>query len=524
MSEPSQSQRFTSRWALLLSVLGIAVGTGNIWRFPRIAAANAGEGGAGAFLVAWLVFLLAWSIPLIIAEYALGQRGRRGVVGTFASLAGGKAAWLGGFVAFVAAAIMCYYSVVAGWCAYYLATSTAGGLPVTSEAALASWEAFQGSLWPVLLHGGMMALGVLAVSGGVRGIERANKLLVPTLLVVVLIAVVRAVTLPGSGEGIAFLFTPDWGTLASPATWLEALTQNAWDTGAGWGLILTYAAYMRREDGVVRNAVLTGVGNNTVSLLAGTMIFGIVFAVLGAAGQSQGEILELMKNSGDRGTGLTFIWMPQLFSEMPLGRPLAILFFLGLSFAALSSLLSMIELSTRVVVDFGVDRKKAVAGVGVGAFLLGVPSALSGGVFGNQDFVWGVALMLSGAFIAYAVVRYGAARIRSEIAAPEDWRLPAIWDVWMRVAIPLQAAVLLGWWIYRTTTTDFAARWWDPSELYGTANVLLQWAVALGVLFALNRWMVRRLARTAPDADTPEARPPEASGEAAAGGDAFRTP
>ncbi|NNF58941.1 MAG: sodium-dependent transporter, partial [Rhodothermaceae bacterium] len=344
-ADGSSSARFTSRWGLILSVLGIAVGTGNIWRFPRIAASNAGDDGAGAFLVAWLVFLVVWSVPLIIAEYALGQRGRMGVVGTFARLAGPKFAWLGAFVAFVAAAIMCYYSVVAGWCAYFMASSALQGLPVTSEASLAAWDAFQASPWPIVLHGGMMALGVVAVRGGVSTIEKANKILVPTLLAIVLVAVVRAVTLPGAGEGVAYLFTPDWGTLRVPSVWLEALTQNAWDTGAGWGLILTYAAYMRKEDGVVRNAILTGVGNNTVSLLAGTMIFGIAFAVLGAQ-MTQPEILEVMQTSGERGTGLTFIWMPALFAEMPLGAPLAVLFFLALTFAALSSLISMIELST----------------------------------------------------------------------------------------------------------------------------------------------------------------------------------
>ena len=505
----SSTQRFSSRWGLLLSVLGIAVGTGNIWRFPRIAAANAGADGAGAFLVAWLVFLLAWSIPLIIAEYALGQRGRRGVVGSFATLAGGKVAWLGGFVAFVAAAIMCYYSVVAGWTAFYIAKSTFAGLPVTTEASLAGWNAFQGGLWPIVLHGLMMTLGVLAVSGGVRGIERANKLLVPTLLVIVVIAVVRAVTLPGAGAGIAYLFTPDWSTLASPAVWLEALTQNAWDTGAGWGLILTYAAYMRREDGVVRNAVLTGVGNNTVSLLAATMVFGIVFAVLGNQ-MPQGEILDLMKNSGERGTGMTFIWMPQLFAEMPFGRPLAVLFFVALAFAALSSLLSMIELSTRVFVDFGLDRKKAVLGVGVAGFALGVPSALSGSFFGNQDFVWGVALMLSGAFIALAVWRHGAARLREEVATPSDWTLPRVWDSWIQYAIPLQAVVLLGWWLYLATTADFTSRWWDPLEPYSAMSCLFQWGVVLVGLYLANGWMVRRLTRT-----DPEAVPisPEASGD-----------
>ncbi len=496
-SDPSSSARFTSRWGLILSVLGIAVGTGNIWRFPRIAASNAGEDGAGAFLVAWLVFLVAWSIPLIIAEYALGQRGRKGVVGTFAALAGPRVAWLGAFVAFVAAAIMCYYSVVAGWCAYYVASSALTGLPLTSEGSLAAWRAFQASPWPIVLHGAMMALGVLAVRGGVKTIERANTILVPTLLVIVVVAVVRALTLPGAGAGVAYLFTPDWSTLGSASVWLEALTQNAWDTGAGWGLILTYAAYMRKEDGVVRNAVLTGVGNNLVSLLAGTMIFGIAFAVLGPQ-MSQPEVLDVMRTSGERGTGLTFIWMPALFAEMPLGAPLAVLFFLALTFAALSSLISMIELSTRVVVDLGTPRTKAVVGVGVVAFLVGVPSALSDQFFGNQDFVWGVALMLSGAFIALAVIRYGAARLRDEVATESDWRLPRLWEGWIRFAIPLQAVVLLGWWLW-LAATDYSENWLDPFEPYSAATCLLQWGIALAALFALNKWMVRRLAATAPD-------------------------
>ena len=486
------SERFSSRWTLILSVLGIAVGTGNIWRFPRIAASNAGAEGAGAFLFAWLVFLVAWSIPLIVAEYALGQRGRAGVVGTFAKLAGPRFAWLGAFVAFVAAAIMCYYSVVAGWCAYYVTTSAISGLPTTSEASLQAWTEFQATPWPIVLHGLMMGLGVLAVRGGVRTIEKANAVLVPTLLVIVVVAVARALTLPGAGAGVAYLFTPDWSTLASASTWLEALTQNAWDTGAGWGLILTYAAYMRREDGVVRNAVLTGVGNNVVSLLAGTMVFGIAFAVLGAD-MPRADVLEVMQTSGERGTGLTFIWMPALFAEMPLGAPLAVLFFLALTFAALSSLISMIELSTRVAVDLGAPRAKAVLGVGVGAFVVGVPSALSDRFFGNQDFVWGVALMLSGAFIALAVWKHGAARLRQEIATPSDWRLPKIWDVWITVAVPIQAVVLLGWWLTLATTASFTNRWWDPTEPYSAMTCLVQWAAALGVFYLLNGWMVRRL-------------------------------
>lgn len=487
----ASAERFSSRWGLLISVLGIAVGTGNIWRFPRIVAQNGGDGGAGAFLVAWLVFLLVWSIPLIIAEYALGQKGRMGTIGTFSRLTEGKFAWMGAFVGFVATAIMFYYSVVAGWCVYYMGTSLFSGLPISVESAMATWDGFQGSSFPVVFHGLAMLLGAFACWQGVRSIERANKVLVPTLLVIVVIAVVRAVTLPGAGAGIAYLFTPDWSTLASPTTWLEALTQNAWDTGAGWGLILTYGAYMKKEHGVVRNAVLTGVGNNTISLLAATMVFGIVFAVLGQQ-MGTAEILATMRESGPASTGLTFIWMPQLFAEMQFGKVLAVLFFLALSFAALSSLISMIELTTRNLVDLGFNRTKAVVMAAGGGFLLGIPSAINTNFLANQDFVWGVALMLSGAFVAFAVLKYGVKQLRSDVATPNDWRLSGVWDVTIRWLVPVQAFVLLGWWLWRATTSDFAAQWYNPLEAYSAMTCLVQWGVVLVAFLLLNRWMAQR--------------------------------
>ncbi len=486
-------QRFSSRWALLLSVLGIAVGTGNIWRFPRIAAQNGGDDGAGAFLFAWLVFLVAWSIPLIIAEYALGQRGRQGVVGTFTRLAGERFAWMGAFVGFVATAIMFYYAVVAGWCFYYTTESLFAGLPLTTESAMATWDGFQSSPWPLFWHAAAMGLGALACRQGVRSIERVNQVLVPTLLVIVLVAVVRALTLPGAGAGLAYLFTPDWSQLSEPRLWLEALTQNAWDTGAGWGLILTYAAYMKKEHGVVRNAVLTGVGNNTVSLLAATMIFGTVFAVLGAE-MSRGEILDVMRTSGPASTGLTFIWMPQLFAQMAFGKVLAVGFFLALSFAALSSLISMIELASRALVDFGLPRGRAVGTVAGVGFVLGVPSALNLTFFANQDFVWGVALMISGAFVAFAVVRHGAARLRNDLATPGDWRLPALWDGVIRYLVPLEAVVLLVWWLGLAATVYAPDTWYNPFDAFSPMTCLVQWAVALVLFAALNRWMARRTA------------------------------
>jgi len=482
---------------LLLCVLGIAVGTGNIWRFPRIAAQNAGDDGAGAFLVAWLVFLFVWSVPLIIAEYVLGRKGRMGVVGTFAKIAGEKFAWMGAFVGFVATAIMFYYSVVAGWCVYYLIKMTIEPLPLSNAAAQGIWDGFQSGGFPVAFHAFAMALGAVVVWNGIRSIERANHVLIPALLLIVVISLARTLTLDGASEGIRFLFTPDWSTLLRPRIWLEALTQNAWDTGAGWGLILTYGAYMQRRHGIVKNALITGVGNNTVSLLAAIVIFGTVFAVLGAE-MSKAEVLDIMKTSGPAATGLTFIWMPQLFAKMPAGSVFAILFFLGLSFAAFSSLIAMIELSTRVLVDFGIARRQAILGVCITGFTLGIPSAINLEFFANQDFVWGVALIISGAFIAFAVIRHGATRLRKESidAEPEDWSAGPLWDTAICFVIPALAVMLLGWWLYQAGSVYAPDRWFDPLDPFSIMTCLVQWGIALAVFIMLNRWMVRRIART----------------------------
>lgn len=493
--EDNSGQFFSSRWGLLLSVLGIAVGTGNIWRFPRIAAQNGGDEGAGAFLVAWLSFLLLWSIPLIIAEYAMGRSGRMGTIGTFARIAGSKLAWMGGFVGLVATAIMFYYSVVAGWCLHYLSQTVLGTLPADAAQAKAGWDAFHAGGQPLLFHAMAMGFGGVAVFRGIRSIERVNRVLIPILLGIVVVSLLRAVTLEGAGEGIAYLFTPQWSQLSDPRVWLEALTQNAWDTGAGWGLILTYAACMRRQDGVVKNAFMTGVGNNLVSLMAAITVFGTVFAVLGAQ-MDRAEVLAVMRQSGPASTGLTFIWMPQLFAKMALGSVMAPLFFLGLSFAALSSLISMIELATRLMVDAGVPRPRAVLVVCGAGFGFGVPSALNLDVFANQDFVWGVGLIISGALIATALIVRGVSgfRIHHVDDTPGDWKGGAAWEWAIRVVVPVQAVALLIWWLFQSATSFAPDTWYDPFDPYSVASCLMQWGLVAAGLLVFNRAIVKRTA------------------------------
>jgi len=471
------SERFHSRWGLILATLGMAVGTGNIWRFPRIVASN----GGGSFLVAWVLFLFLWSVPLMIVEFSFGKRARRGAIGAFRHLAGDGAGWMGGWVALCATAIMFYYSVVAGWCLRYFVASIRGELRGGDSESF--WSGFAGSHEAFFTHAAALTIAVAVVWFGVRGIERVAKLLIPLLAFLVIVLAVRAVTLPGAAAGLEFLFRPEWSALADVNIWLQALTQNAWDTGAGWGLILTYAIYMRSREDVPLNAFLIGLGNNAMSLLAGIMVLCTVFAINpGARDQIVGAGNE----------GLTFIWMPRLFEQMPAGGFFMSFFFLALSFAALTSLISMIELVTRLLIDAGLTRHKALGLVVLGGLWFGAPSALSLDFLHNQDWVWGVGLMLSGLFFAIAARRFGVERLRREVVNGEgsDLKVGRWWSFLVGVVVPVEAVILMVWWLWEARSWD-PEGWLHPFRAETVGTVLLQWLVALTLLFFLNRWMGR---------------------------------
>lgn len=484
--DKSTDQRFSSRLGLILSALGIAVGTGNIWRFPRIAAQSGGDTGAGAFLIAWVCFLFLWSIPLIIAEYASGRKHRSGVLSTFLKSMGRRFTWIGGFVSFVPVAITFFYSVVVGWCIYYFVYMAFHPLPQNFDSAVMIWNRYQSSLWPLLTHLSAVCFGALSIWKGISSIEKVNKILIPSLLIIIIICVIRAVTLPGAVDGLIYLFKPDLKQLGNPRTWLDALTQNAWDTGAGWGLFLTYAAYMKKEKGLVSNAFLTGIGNNTVSLLAGIMVFGTVFAVLKhEMGMSDPQVLEIMKSSGPASTGLTFIWMPQLFEKMFGGGILSVLFFLGLTFAGFSSLIAMLELPARVMVDAGIKRKRSIVVIMIMVFLCGIPSARSLDFLSNQDFVWGVGLMISGALIAGMIITQGADEVRTEInSVAGDKRLGRWWTIVISWFIPAAAVVLLVWWLAQTFVPG---EWFNPFTQFSFMTCVAQWGIVLLLLIIFNK-------------------------------------
>ncbi|MFQ6617291.1 MAG: sodium-dependent transporter [Fidelibacterota bacterium] len=479
-----EKEYFTSRWSLILSVLGMAIGAGNIWRFPRLAAQN----GGGSFLIPWLLFLFLWSIPLIIAEFGIGKYTRAGVVGAFGKLVGRRFTWMGSFVGFCTMGIMFYYSVVMGWSLKYFVQALTGGLSGIDHGQF--WESYTSSYYgPIFYHFLSILIGGYVIYRGVvRGIERANKILIPLLFLLLIMAAIRAITLPNAIMGLNYLFSIDKSELLDYHTWLEALSQSAWSTGAGWGLILTYAVYMKRREDIVLNSFLTGLGNNSASLIAGMAVIPTVFALSASVEEAYAAL-------GSGNTGLTFIAIPHLFQRMPLSRVFSSLFFLALTFAALSSLISMIELATRIFMDAGISRHRAIFIVGSGGFLLGIPSAMFMGFFNNQDWTWGLGLLLSGFFVALAANKFGIREFRDRIVNTEgnDMNVGRWYDFIIKYLVPIEFMVLIGWWFWQSITVFDREGWWNPFHTYSIGTCIFQWGIALALFIAFNRAISKRM-------------------------------
>lgn len=373
-AELSRAQ-WGTRFGFLMAMLGAMVGAGNIWRFPYIT----GQEGGGAFILAYLVLLVILAIPGLIAEVALGRYTRNGVIGAFRKIVNSKGLiGLGVVVLLVNVALMSYYSPVVGWTLYYavhslLLTFTSGGF-----APEAFWDAFRASaFWSIGTHTAVMLLvgGVLYL-GIRRGIERFVIYAVPGLIFALVAITIRALTLPGSAEGLAFTFGVEWTALIQSDTWITALGQALFSTGLGWGIALTIGSYLPKYDDIpVGGGVFTVIGNSSVGILAAFAIFPIVYA-FGIDPAS--------------GASLTFVSLPQVFPQMTGGAIWAILFFVGFFFAAFTSAILITEVSvTTLAEETGYTREQTVLGVCGIIWGLGLPSAYAPDVLNFLDFVFG---------------------------------------------------------------------------------------------------------------------------------------
>ncbi len=459
----------------------MAIGTGNIWRFPRMAA----QYGGGAFIVAYTIALFLWSAPLLMTEMAIGRKTRRGPIGGFRDLIGGRFTWMGAWIVTVCMLITFYYSVVTGYCLKYFVLAVQGAFKTGVDTA-ALWNHFLNSPHQtVFFHALSIGIcGYVILRGIQSGVEKVAKMMVPALFLFLIVAAIRALTLSGAGQGLRYLFVPDWSKLALPATWLQAFTQSAWSTGAGWGLLFTYAIYTSKKEDIAQNCLLVGFGDQSAALLAGMAVIPTIFALSPTLDSAQAAM-----TSGN--TGLTFISLAQLFPRMPGGFLIAPIFFLAMVFAAFTSLIAMVEVGTRAFIDAGWNRQQATGVVVLGCFLFGLPSAIFPSFLENQDWVWGVALLVSGFFILVAAWKYGPTRIRKELINPTaDIKMGPWWSFVIRFVSPLVFAVLLIWWFYRGIA-DNPRNWWHPFSTYTSMTIVLQWALLFFAVVGANKLFSR---------------------------------
>lgn len=495
----SKVEQFSNRWGIILASLGMAIGAGNIWRFPRLA----GQYG-GTFIVLWILFLLIWSVPLLLAEFAIGKKFKKGVIGSYASLAGKKYTWLGFFITTCTLGIAFYYSIVTAWSLQYLGISITNALdPLFLEPSLAEKlvqnPTYLTTQWDNVANGNWLTVGLyisvvfvgtfLLVKGVKRGLERANKVLIPSLFILLIIIAFTALNMENGFKGLEYMFSIDFSLFKNPKVWIEALSQSAWSTGAGWGLMMTISAYTRSNEDVTLNTFVGAFGNNTASLLAGMAILPAVFAL----SASESEAINYLQ-AGNQ--ALTFTIIPKLFASIPGGSILAIVFFLALFLAAFSSLLPMIELFTKNLIDLGITRKKSVSRVILFFILFGLPSALSLSYFSNQDWVWGVGLIVTGMFIMLGVVKYGATKFKTElIDGDSDFKIPTKYFTICITANIGVALFLIYWWLsqgYSANPWFNENGFWNVFDTYSNASVVTQWGIVLLIGYLLNNYLYRK--------------------------------
>jgi len=362
-------EQWTSRTGFILATIGGAVGLGNIWRFSYVA----GENGGAVFLFVYLAFVLLIGIPLMIAEMTIGRHAQGDAISAF-EIHRKPSAWnLVGWLSVIAACLLLsYYAVIAGWAFKYLAGAVTGALWSAAAADYGSYfkQFISDSVEPMAWQAIALAMTMVVVAVGVQhGIERVNRLLIPLLAVIVVVLAGYALTLPGAGNGVRFLFSPDWAALREPKVYAAALGQAFFSLGVGMAFFVTYGSYMPRTFSLPKSATIVAVGDTLFAIVAGLAIFPAVFALGG---------------NPAAGPELAFITLPQVFLKMPGGVVIGIVFFLLLATAALTSMVGLLEIPVAAMTHrHGVRRWHATAITGGCVFLAGVPSALSYGVLGH---------------------------------------------------------------------------------------------------------------------------------------------
>lgn len=421
--EGTQREVFGTRLGFILAAVGSAVGLGNMWRFSYAAS----EGGGAAFVLLYIALTLLAGIPVMLAEMAVGRRGRLSPIGALRKAGGG--AWAGMGLVYVAAGllILSYYSVIAGWTMRYAIEALLFGFPGDPGAhfgAISQGPAAAG------FHLVFMGLTIAIVIGGVqKGIEKASTLMMPALFTIVVGLAIWATTLEGGAEGYRFYLQPDFSEIFNLSTFSQAAAQAFFSLSLGMGAMLTFASYLSKKENLNREAVVISFSDFGVAFVAGLVVFPVVFA-LGLQGQV-----------GESTVGALFISLPGGFESMgTIGRIVGTLFFVALFVGALTSAISLLEVVVSSIIDeFQIPRKSAAIGAGSFIALLGLASAFNTGILGLVDAIAGEFLLVVGGLGMAILVGWVMKAPEEELetgASPGFAKIIPLMLLFLRVVVP----------------------------------------------------------------------------------------
>ncbi len=430
-----------SKAGFILAAIGSAVGLGNIWRYPYVLYSN----GGGAFLIPYFFAILTAGIPLMIMEYGLGHKFKGSPPLAFAR-ANKKWEWLGWWPSINSFIILTYYTLILSWAVNYLYLSftQAWGSDPNSfffkDFLKMTDSPFKlgGFVWPVFV--GVTIIWLLnwfvCYKGVSGGIEKLNKILLPTLVIAMIIIVIRGVTLPGASLGLNKLFTPDWSKVLEPKVWIAAYGQVFFSLSLAMGIMITYSSYLPKKTDINNSAFMTAFANCGFEFLAAIGVFGI----LGYMASTQGVGVDKVASQG---IGLAFVAFPKVFTVMGgIGKLFGVLFFVCLVFAGITSSISLVEASSSALIDkTGASRKKVVSLVCLVGYAISIVYSTGAGLYFLDiidNFVNSYGIVTVGLLEAITIGwLFGASKIREHTNPISYFSVGKWWNVMVKFVTPL---------------------------------------------------------------------------------------
>ncbi|SJZ38566.1 sodium-dependent transporter [Selenihalanaerobacter shriftii] len=469
-----EENQWGSRLGFILATIGSAVGLGNIWRFSYVAYDN----GGGAFLIPYFFALLTTGIPLLILEFSFGQKMRGSATLSFAKIHK-KWEWIGWWSTLVTFVLITYYSVIISWSfkyIYYAFTQAWGSNPeaflygthLNLSSGIDSLGGINISILATVALVWLINL-VIVYNGIEAGVEKASKIFMPILAVLMLIITVRGVTLPGAIDGINQFLEPDFSALLNPKVWLAAYGQIFFTLSVCFGVMITYGSYLPKKSDIVNNAFITSLANCGFSFIVGIGVFGIVGYMSAQTGQPINDVVA-------QSIGLAFIVFPKAINMLPTFQTfLGFIFFLALGIAGISSSISMVEAVVAPLMDkFGFSRKKA-ATIVCGAGFLGSTLFTTGAglyfldVIDHYNMQFGVAII--GILEAAVLGWYYKAEVLRKFFNPiSNFQIGTWWDIMIKFITPLLLTIM----VVKSLITEIS----QPYGGYPLSGLKIGWIVA----------------------------------------------